>query len=127
MMPIEDVFSIKGRGTVVTGRIERGVVKVQEPADIIGLQEESISTVVTGIEMFHKELETGEAGDNAGILIRGVDREEVQRGMVLAKPGSITPHTKFKAEYMYSLRMRAVDTRLSLLDTGPSSIYAPWM
>ena len=98
MMPIEDVFSIKGRGTVVTGRIERGMVKVQEPADIIGLQEESISTVVTGIEMFHKELETGEAGDNAGILIRGVDREEVQRGMVLAKPGSITPHTKFKAE-----------------------------
>ena len=98
MMPIEDVFSIKGRGTVVTGRIERGTVKVQEPAEIIGLQEKSMETVITGIEMFHKELETGEAGDNAGILIRGVDREEVQRGMVIAKPGSITPHTKFKAE-----------------------------
>ena len=97
-MPIEDVFSIKGRGTVVTGRIERGTVKVQEPAEIIGLQEKSMETVITGIEMFHKELETGEAGDNAGILIRGVDREEVQRGMVIAKPGSITPHTQFKAE-----------------------------
>tara|TARA_B100000029_G_C17269640_1_gene849350 strand:- start:11 stop:811 length:801 start_codon:yes stop_codon:yes gene_type:complete len=98
MMPIEDVFSIKGRGTVVTGRIERGTVNLQEDVEIIGLQEKSTATVVTGIEMFHKELETGEAGDNAGILIRGVDREEIQRGMVLAKPGSITPHTKFKAE-----------------------------
>jgi elongation factor Tu len=98
MMPVEDVFSIKGRGTVVTGRIERGTVKLQEDVEIIGLQEESMATVVTGIEMFHKELETGEAGDNAGILIRGIDREQIQRGMVLAKPGSITPHTKFKAE-----------------------------
>ena len=98
MMPIEDVFSIKGRGTVVTGRIERGTVNLQDPVELIGLQEESKKSVVTGVEMFHKQLEEGEAGDNAGILLRGVDREEVERGMVLAKPGSITPHTRFKAE-----------------------------
>ncbi len=98
MMPIEDVFSIKGRGTVVTGRIERGTVNLQDPVELIGLQDESPKSVVTGVEMFHKQLEEGEAGDNAGILLRGIDREEVQRGMVLAKPGSITPHTRFKAE-----------------------------
>jgi elongation factor Tu len=98
LMPIEDVFSIKGRGTVVTGRIERGSVKLQEEIEIIGLQDETRKTVVTGVEMFHKQLEQGMAGDNAGILVRGVDREEIERGMVLAKPASITPHTKFKAE-----------------------------
>jgi elongation factor Tu len=103
MMSVEDVFSIKGRGTVVTGRIERGTIKLNEPVDIVGLQDDTPSTVVTGIEMFHKQLETGMAGDNAGLLLRGVDREEVQRGMVLAKPKSIKPHKKFMSE-VYVLR-----------------------
>ena len=103
MMSIEDVFSIKGRGTVVTGRIERGVIKVNEPAEIVGLRDKVMSTVVTGVEMFHKELDQGQAGDNAGLLLRGVDRDEVERGMVLAKPKSITPHTKFMSE-VYVLR-----------------------
>jgi elongation factor Tu len=98
LMAIEDVFSIKGRGTVVTGRIDRGMVKVGEALEIIGLREESMSTVCTGVEMFHKLLDAGEAGDNVGILLRGIEREQVERGMVLAKPGSIRPHTKFEAE-----------------------------
>jgi len=98
MMPVEDVFSIKGRGTVVTGRIDRGQVKLNDPIDIVGLREEVGSTVVTGIEMFHKQLDEGIAGDNAGLLLRGVDREEVERGMVLAKKGSIKPHKKFMSE-----------------------------
>jgi elongation factor Tu len=97
LMPIEDVFSISGRGTVVTGRIERGVVKVGEEVEIVGLKDTS-KTVVTGVEMFRKLLDSGEAGDNVGCLLRGVGREDVERGQVLAKPGSITPHTKFKAE-----------------------------
>jgi elongation factor Tu len=97
LMPIEDVFSISGRGTVVTGRIERGVVKVGDEVEIIGLRP-TTKTVVTGVEMFRKLLDTGEAGDNIGALLRGTKREEVERGQVLAKPGSITPHTKFKAE-----------------------------
>ncbi len=103
LMAIEDVFSIKGRGTVVTGRIDRGTVKVGEGLEILGLQEESMSTVCTGVEMFHKLLDAGEAGDNVGVLLRGIEREQVQRGMVLAKPGSIKPHTKFDAE-VYVLR-----------------------
>jgi elongation factor Tu len=103
MMSIEDVFSIKGRGTVVTGRIERGTVKLNEPVEIVGLMDESKSTVVTGIEMFHKQLEVGMAGDNAGLLLRGIGREDVERGMVLAKPKSITPHRKFMSE-VYVLR-----------------------
>jgi elongation factor Tu len=98
MMPVEDVFSIKGRGTVVTGKIDRGVVKVSESVDIVGLQEKTTSTVVTGVEMFHKLLDTGQAGDNVGLLLRGIDREDVERGMVIAAPGSITPHTKFLSE-----------------------------
>jgi elongation factor Tu len=98
MMSVEDVFSIKGRGTVVTGRIDRGMVKVGEPAEIIGLHEESTSTVVTGVEMFHKQLDEGMAGDNVGLLLRGIEREDVERGQVVAKPGSITPHKKFLAE-----------------------------
>jgi elongation factor Tu len=97
LMPIEDVFSISGRGTVVTGRIERGIVKVGEEVEIIGLKP-TVKTVVTGVEMFRKLLDSGEAGDNVGALLRGTKREEVERGQVLAKPGSITPHTKFKAE-----------------------------
>ncbi len=98
MMSVEDVFSIKGRGTVVTGRIDRGMVKVGEPAEIIGLHEKSTSTVVTGVEMFHKQLDEGMAGDNVGLLLRGIEREDVERGQVVAKPGSITPHKKFLAE-----------------------------
>jgi len=98
MMSIEDVFSIKGRGTVVTGRIDRGRVKLNEAVDIVGLREEVGSTVVTGIEMFHKQLDEGLAGDNAGLLLRGIDRDQVERGMVLAKPGSIKPHKKFMSE-----------------------------
>jgi elongation factor Tu len=98
MMPVEDVFSITGRGTVATGRVERGQVKVGDVIEIIGLAEEPKSTTVTGVEMFRKLLDYAEAGDNIGALLRGVAREEIQRGQVLAKPGSITPHTNFKAE-----------------------------
>ena len=98
MMPIEDVFTIKGRGTVVTGRIERGMINTGDPVEIIGMQDEIIDTVVTGVEMFHKILDEGQAGDNVGLLLRGTDREEVERGMVIAKPKSIKPQTKFKAE-----------------------------
>jgi elongation factor Tu len=98
LMPIEDIFSISGRGTVVTGRVERGKVKIQEEVEIVGLRAESFKRVVTGVEMFKKLLDEGQAGDNIGVLLRGTEKEEVERGMVLAKPGSITPHTKFKSE-----------------------------
>jgi len=97
LMPVEDVFSISGRGTVVTGRIERGIVKVGEEIEIVGLKP-TLKTVCTGVEMFRKLLDQGQAGDNVGVLLRGTKREEVERGQVLAKPGSITPHTKFTAE-----------------------------
>jgi elongation factor Tu len=97
LMPVEDVFSISGRGTVVTGRVERGVVKVGEEVEIVGLKD-TVKTIVTGVEMFRKLLDSGQAGDNIGALLRGTKREDVERGQVLAKPGSITPHTKFKAE-----------------------------
>jgi elongation factor Tu len=97
LMPIEDVFSISGRGTVVTGRVERGIVKVGEEVEIVGIKN-TVKTVVTGVEMFRKLLDQGQAGDNIGALLRGTKREDVERGQVLAKPGSITPHTKFKAE-----------------------------
>jgi elongation factor Tu len=98
LMPIEDIFSISGRGTVVTGRVERGKVKVQEEIEIVGLRPEPFKRVVTGVEMFKKLLDEGQAGDNIGVLLRGTEKDDVERGMVLAKPGSITPHTKFKAE-----------------------------
>ncbi len=98
LMPIEDIFSIEGRGTVVTGRIERGKVKVGEEVEIVGMQEEIEKTTVTGIEMFNKQLDEGLAGDNAGVLLRGMKKEDVHRGQVLAAPGSITPHTEFEAE-----------------------------
>ncbi|MBM4328530.1 MAG: elongation factor Tu [Deltaproteobacteria bacterium] len=97
LMPIEDVFSISGRGTVVTGRVERGVIKVNEEVEIVGLRP-TVKTVCTGVEMFRKVLDRGEAGDNIGVLLRGIKRDEVERGQVVAAPGSITPHTKFKAE-----------------------------
>ena len=98
MMPIEDVFSIKGRGTVVTGRIERGRIKVGDPVEIVGLREKSMNSVVTGVEMFHKSLDEGIAGDNCGLLLRGIDRTDVERGMVVAAPKSITPHKRFLSE-----------------------------
>ena len=97
LMPVEDVFSISGRGTVVTGRVERGIVKVGEEVEIVGLKA-TVKTIVTGVEMFRKLLDQGQAGDNIGALLRGTKREDVERGQVLAAPGSITPHTKFKAE-----------------------------
>jgi elongation factor Tu len=98
LMPIEDIFTISGRGTVATGRVERGKVKVGEEVQLVGLRPESPKKVVTGVEMFKKLLDEGTAGDNIGVLLRGTDRAEIERGMVLAKPGSITPHTKFKGE-----------------------------
>jgi elongation factor Tu len=98
LMPVEDVFSITGRGTVATGRIETGVIKTGEPVDIIGMGAEKLKSVVTGVEMFRKILDEGEAGDNAGLLLRGIDKDEIRRGMVIAKPGSIKPHKHFKAE-----------------------------
>ena len=98
LMPVEDVFSITGRGTVATGRVERGVVKVQDEVEIVGLSTEKKKSVVTGVEMFRKLLDQAEAGDNIGVLLRGIDRKDIERGQVLAKPGSIHPHTKFKAE-----------------------------
>jgi elongation factor Tu len=97
LMPIEDIFSISGRGTVVTGRVERGVVKVGEEVEIVGIRP-TTRTVVTGVEMFRKLLDQGQAGDNIGVLLRGTKKDDVERGQVLAKPGSITPHTKFKGE-----------------------------
>ena len=96
-MPVEDIFTITGRGTVATGRVERGTVKVGDPVEIVGIRATK-SSVVTGIEMFRKSLDFAQSGDNAGILLRGVDRKDIERGQVIAKPGSITPHTEFKAE-----------------------------
>ena len=101
LMPIEDVFSISGRGTVVTGRIERGTLHLNDDVDIVGFKE-TVTTKVTGIEMFRKEMDEAQAGDNVGVLLRGIKKDEVERGQVLAKPGSITPHTKFEAE-VYAL------------------------
>jgi elongation factor Tu len=98
LMPVEDVFTITGRGTVVTGRVERGVIKVNEEVEIVGIKEKSMKTTATGIEMFRKLLDEGQAGDNVGLLLRGVKREEVERGQVVVKPGSITPHTEFEAQ-----------------------------
>ncbi|MGB0403770.1 MAG: EF-Tu/IF-2/RF-3 family GTPase, partial [Salibacteraceae bacterium] len=98
LMPVEDVFSITGRGTVATGRIETGVINSSEEVDIIGFGAEKMKSVVTGVEMFRKILDRGEAGDNVGLLLRGIEKEAIKRGMVIAKPGTITPHTKFKAE-----------------------------
>jgi len=99
LMPVEDVFSIKGRGTVATGRIEKGIVKVNDEIEIVGLKD-TRKAVVTGVEMFHKMLDQGQAGDNVGLLLRGVEKDDIERGQVLAKPGSITPHTEFKAEVL---------------------------
>ena len=106
LMPIEDVFTITGRGTVVTGRIEQGQVKVGEEVEIVGIYPKTTKTVVTGVEMFNKTLDSGQAGDNAGALLRGVKREDVERGQVLAKPGSITPHTRVRGTGLRALEGR---------------------
>lgn len=98
LLPVEDVFSITGRGTVASGRIDRGIVKVNDEIEIVGIKEETQKAVVTGVEMFRKQLDEGLAGDNVGVLLRGVQRDEIERGQVIAKPGSINPHTKFKGE-----------------------------
>ncbi len=98
LLPVEDVFSITGRGTVASGRIDRGTVRVNDEIEIVGLQEEKSKAVVTGVEMFRKQLDEGLAGDNVGVLLRGVQRDEIERGQVISKPGSINPHTKFKGE-----------------------------
>ncbi|HRV65778.1 MAG TPA: elongation factor Tu, partial [Candidatus Nanopelagicales bacterium] len=98
LMPVEDVFTITGRGTVVTGRIERGIVKVNEEVELIGIRDDSQSTTVTGVEMFRKLLDEGQAGENVGLLLRGTKREDIERGMVVCKPGSVTPHTEFEAQ-----------------------------
>jgi elongation factor Tu len=96
-MPVEDIFTIQGRGTVATGRIERGIIRINEPVEIVGIKDTK-NSVCTGVEMFKKLLDEGRAGDNVGLLLRGVERKEIERGQVIAKPGTITPHTKFKAE-----------------------------
>jgi elongation factor Tu len=98
LMPVEDVFSITGRGTVATGRIERGVIKTGDPVQILGMGAENLTSTITGVEMFRKILDRGEAGDNVGLLLRGIEKEQIRRGMVICKPGSVTPHAKFKAE-----------------------------
>ena len=98
LLPVEDVFTISGRGTVATGRVERGVAKVNDPAEIVGLSEESRNTVITGLEMFRKLLDEAQAGDNVGALLRGVDKNEIERGQVIAKPGSVKPHTEFEGQ-----------------------------
>jgi elongation factor Tu len=98
LMSVEDVFSITGRGTVATGAIETGIIRTGDPVDIVGLSEEKMSSTVTGVEMFRKILDEGRAGENCGLLLRGIEKEQIKRGMVIAKPGSITPHAKFKAE-----------------------------
>ena len=124
MMPIEDVFSIKGRGTVVTGRVDRGRIKVGEPVEIVGLQEKSMASVVTGVEMFHKSLDEGMAGDNCGLLLRGIERTDVERGMVVAKPKSITPHKRFMSE-VYVLKQGRRRAAQGVLHRVPAAVLHP--
>ena len=121
LMPVEDIFSISGRGTVVTGRVERGKVKVQEEIEIVGLRPEPFKRVVTGVEMFKKLLDEGQAGDNIGVLLRGTEKDDVERGMVLAKPGSITPHTKFNAS-VYILTQGRRGTAHAVLQRVPAAV-----
>ena len=124
LMPVEDVFSISGRGTVVTGRVERGIVKVGDNLEIVGLKP-TLATVCTGVEMFRKLLDQGQAGDNVGVLLRGTKREEVERGQVLAKPGSITPHTKFSCEVYILSKEEGGGTRRFFRGIGRSFIFGP--
>lgn len=125
LMPIEDVFTITGRGTVVTGRIERGEIKLNEEVEIVGIRPDSRKTTVTSIEMFNKMLDYGQAGDNAALLLRGVKREDVERGQVVTKPGTTTPHTEFEARSTSCPRTRVAGTRRSSTTTGRSSTSAP--
>lgn len=121
LMPVEDVFTITGRGTVATGRVERGTVKVGDAAEIVGLQDEPTQTVITGVEMFRKTLDQAMAGDNIGALLRGIDRTDIERGQVLAKPGTVHPHTEFTAQVYVLTKMKEAATRRSLTDTVRSS------
>ena len=121
LMAIEDVFSIEGRGTVATGRIERGVVNVGDEVEIVGLKEKADKTTVTGVEMFKKVLDSGQAGDNVGCLLRGINRDAIERGQVLAKPGTIKPHKKFECEVYVLSKEEVVVTHRSLLDIVRSS------
>ena len=123
LMPVEDVFSISGRGTVVTGRVERGVVQGGEEIEIVGLKP-TLKTVCTGVEMFRKLLDQGQAGDNVGVLLRGTKREEVERGQVLAKPGSITPHTKFSCE-VYVLSKEEGGRHTPFFNGLPAAVLLP--
>ncbi len=123
LMPIEDIFSITGRGTVVTGRVERGIVKVGDEIEIVGMQEQTRKSVVTGVEMFRKLLDEGQAGDNIGALLRGIDKDEVERGQVLAKPGSIKPYRKFKAEVYVLAKEEGGGTRRFSRGTGRSFTF----
>jgi elongation factor Tu len=125
LMPVEDVFTITGRGTVITGRIERGIVKVNEEVEIIGIRETSQKSTVTGVEMFRKLLDEGQAGENVGLLLRGTKREDVERGMVVIKPGSTTPHTEFDASVYILSRKKAAVTRRSSTTTVRSSTSGP--
>jgi elongation factor Tu len=123
-MPVEDVFTITGRGTVATGRVERGRIKVGDDVEIVGLAPESRKTVATGVEMFRKLLDEAQAGDNIGVLLRGVEREEIERGQVLAKPGSITPHTKFEGE-VYVLSKEEGGRHTPFFQWLPSPVLLP--
>ena len=123
LMPIEDIFSISGRGTVVTGRVERGIVKVGEEIEIVGIRPTQ-KTIVTGVEMFRKLLDQGQAGDNIGVLLRGTKKDDVERGQVLAKPGSITPHTKFKGE-VYVLTKEEGGRHTPFFNGLPSAVLLP--
>ncbi len=125
LMPIEDVFTITGRGTVVTGRVERGILKVNETVEIVGIHETKQTTTVTGVEMFRKLLDEARAGENVGLLLRGTKREDVERGQVVCKPGSITPHTEFEATSTSCPRTRVAGTRRSSTTTARSSTSAP--
>ena len=124
LMPVEDVFTITGRGTVVTGRIERGIVKVNEEVEIVGIRPKSTKTTVTGVEMFRKLLDEGRAGDNVGLLLRGIKREDVERGQVVAKPGSITPHTEFEASGLHPVQGRGRPAH-AVLQQLPSAVLLP--
>jgi len=143
LMPVEDVFSIKGRGTVATGRIERGIVKMGEAIEIVGINEEPMKTTCTGVEMFQKTLDTGQAGDNVGTLLRGIDKDAIERGMVIAHPKSITPHTEFEGQvyvlskeeggrhthfgagYRPQFYFRTTDVTGAIVDTGDAQVVLP--
>jgi elongation factor Tu len=124
-MPVEDVFSITGRGTVATGRIERGVINSGEQVDILGMGAENLKSTVTGVEMFRKILDRGEAGDNVGLLLRGIEKTDIRRGMVICKPGSVTPHTDFQSRSLRIIKSRRWSSH-SILQQIPSAILFPY-